>query len=141
MAINHGSVHRIMCVQQLPPSPVTQQGGLSGGLHDVCEQEGGKGAVGVDFESATTQELLDLGYDFGMEFKVIRFRIKVVEEAVSLDAHKPGVVDVLGQKSSIADYLQTRKNSNFELFPMLVVLVLIFFAFEGYMASRFYKLK
>lgn len=47
----------------------------------------------------------------------------------------------LGQKSSIADYLQTRKNSNFDLFPVLVILVLIFFAFEGIMANRFYKLK
>lgn len=29
----------------------------------------------------------------------------------------------------------------FELFPMLIVLVLLFFAFEGVMANRFYKLK
>lgn len=47
----------------------------------------------------------------------------------------------LGQKVKLAEYLETRKNSNIELFPMLVICVLIFFAFEGIMANRFYKLK
>lgn len=47
----------------------------------------------------------------------------------------------LSQKVTLAEYLETRKNSNIELFPALVIGVLIFFAFEGIMANRFYKLK
>jgi hypothetical protein len=50
-----------------------------------------------------------------------------------------GVVE-LDQKVELGEKLR-RLRTSFELFPALIIGVLIFFAFEGLMANRFYKLK
>jgi hypothetical protein len=47
----------------------------------------------------------------------------------------------LDQTRSLEEFLTQRRNSVVELFPMFILLVLIFFAFEAFLANRFYKLK
>lgn len=50
-----------------------------------------------------------------------------------------GIIE-LDQKVDLGEELR-RRRTTFELFPVLIIGVLIFFAFEGLMANRFYKLK
>lgn len=53
----------------------------------------------------------------------------------------PDAVIPVDQQAELGKLLQLRKKNSFELFPALILLVLIFFAVEGFMANRFYKLK
>lgn len=53
----------------------------------------------------------------------------------------PDRVIRLDQNVSVRDYIEAKLNRPFELFPALVIGVLVFFAFEAVMANRFYKLK
>lgn len=65
---------------------------------------------------------------------------KVPEETIA-ELFGPERVIRLDQNVSVRDYIDAKLNRPFELFPALIIGVLIFFAFEAIMANRFYKLK
>lgn len=65
---------------------------------------------------------------------------KVPEETLAELFGKDRVIR-LSQTISIREVIEAKLNRPFELFPALVIGVLIFFAFEAIMANRFYKLK
>ncbi len=67
--------------------------------------------------------------------------LQVVPDASIAELFGNDAVVRLDQKKTLEEFLNTRRNSLVELFPMLVLLVLIFFAVEGFLANRFYKLK
>ncbi|HUR55533.1 MAG TPA: hypothetical protein VMZ71_15465, partial [Gemmataceae bacterium] len=64
-----------------------------------------------------------------------------VPETSIADLFGPDRVIDLNTPMKLGDLLTLKLNQSFELFPALVIGVLIFFAFEAYMANRFYKLK
>ncbi len=59
-----------------------------------------------------------------------------VAELFGPDAEIP-----VDRQAKLDDLIKLRQKNTFELFPALILLVLIFFAVEGVMANRFYKLK
>lgn len=67
--------------------------------------------------------------------------LQPIPDASIAELFGPDSVVRLGQNKLLEEFLNTRRNSLVELFPALVLLVLIFFAVEGFLANRFYKLK
>jgi hypothetical protein len=67
--------------------------------------------------------------------------LQQVPPATIADLFGPDRVISLDRKAPLRDYVEAKLTRPFELFPALVIGVLIFFAFEGLMANRFYKLK
>jgi hypothetical protein len=73
----------------------------------------------------------------------------VIDESVLEKVPEETIVDLFGKNSVAAvdkavnfrELIDTKFDQPFELFPILLLLVLLFFAFEGFVANRFYKLK
>ena len=65
---------------------------------------------------------------------------KVPEEAIA-EVFGPNAVAHVDREVKFRDLLETKFDRPVELFPMLMLLVLLFFALEGLVANRFYKLK
>jgi hypothetical protein len=65
---------------------------------------------------------------------------KVPEEAVT-ELLGPGSVIPLEQKLKLRDVLETQANQPIDLFPWLLLLLLLAFVFEGFLANRFYRLR
>lgn len=64
----------------------------------------------------------------------------VPEEAIAA-LFGPAGVAAVDKGVTFRQLIETKFDQPVELFPMLMLLVLIFFAFEGVVANRFYKLK
>ncbi len=67
--------------------------------------------------------------------------LQPIPDASIAELFGPDAVITVDQQAELSKLLQLRKKNSFELFPALILLVLIFFAVEGVMANRFYKLK
>ncbi|MEO2089546.1 MAG: hypothetical protein ABGY75_08635, partial [Gemmataceae bacterium] len=65
---------------------------------------------------------------------------KVPEEAIA-EVFGPNAIAHVDRDVKFRDLLETKFDRPVELFPMLMLLVLLFLALEGLVANRFYKLK
>jgi hypothetical protein len=67
--------------------------------------------------------------------------LEKVPPAAITDLFGPNGLATVGREVKFAELLTNRLDRPLELFPYLMVLVLIFFVFEGYLANRFYRVR
>ena len=65
---------------------------------------------------------------------------KVPEESIK-ELFGPNGVTPVDRDIAFTDLLTARLDRPIELFPYLMILVLLFFAVEGFVANRFYRLR
>ena len=66
--------------------------------------------------------------------------VKVPAESIQ-ELFGPNGIAVVDQKVNLRDLVEAKYNRTLELFPSLIALLLLFFALEGLIANRFYRLK
>lgn len=80
-------------------------------------------------------------YRFSIAVPPAESDLQQVPEQSVAELFGPDRVIALDAKTNLDELLTLKLNRTAELFPALMIGVLIFFAFEGLMANRFYRLK
>jgi hypothetical protein len=79
-------------------------------------------------------------YRFSLNTPAVESVLDPVPEEAIAALFGPNSVAAVEKEVKFRDLIEAKFDQPFELFPMLMVLVLVFFAFEGLVANRFYKL-
>ena len=80
-------------------------------------------------------------YQFSLNTPAEESVLEKVPEAAITELFGPSAVVAVDRDVKFHELIEVKLDRPFELFPALMILVLVFFAFEGLVANRFYKLK
>lgn len=89
----------------------------------------------------TTDEMNPWVYRFSLNTPAAESVLEKVPEEAITELFGPNGVATVDRSVSFTELLTTRLNRPIELFPYLMVLVLLFFVVEGFVANRFYRLR